>query len=127
MATPFSGVGGSSVVGPASGGKVYAYNNISTTPLVVAQANPQRTSITFHNPGNVSILVAPVLVQGINAAPNPPGSDTSLTPSPSALGGGWLVPANGGWWTLTGECTKAYQAIALTGTGNPLTVSESNV
>lgn len=118
--------GASSAVGPMSGGKLYAFNNIGTTPQVVAQANPQRAVITFHNPGPANLFVAPVVAQGLNAAPATP-SDVPLTPSPTALGGCFLIYANGGQLSLSGENQKAYQAFALSGTTNPLTVAESNI
>ena len=114
----------------ASGGKVYGYNNIDdTTPRVVAQANQQRQSITFHNPGTNDIFIAPSFVQNVlGTAPTTP-SNVALTPSNAALGGCWRVYGNGGVLVITGECQGAWQALALTGTGsaNPLTVMESNV
>ena len=114
----------------ASGGKVYGYNNIDDTiPIVVAQANTQRQSITFHNPGPNDIFIGPVFVQNIlGTAPTTP-SNVALTPSNAAQGGCWRVYGNGGVLVITGECQGAWQAFALTGTGgaNPLTVMESNV
>ena len=119
-------------VGPTSGGKVYAYNNLGASPEVVAPAN-QPTQITFHNPGSVNVYVFPSSVQNVpgtspgstNGQPNL--ANTTLTPSLAALGGGFLIYANGGQITLTGECQGAYQALAYTGSANPLTVSDSNV
>lgn len=117
--------GASSATGPTSGSKTYAYNNLTTTPEVVAQANAFRVSITFHNPGSVAVYVSPVAVQGLNTAPTTP-SDVPLTPSPTALGGCALVYPNGGQITFTGENQKAWQAFSATGSSNPLTVWESN-
>lgn len=119
-------------VGPTSGGKIYAYNNLGTSPQVVAPANSQRTSITFHNPGSVNVVVFPSSVQALNTAPSsingqPRLSDQPLTPTTSALGGGFMVFANGGQITLTGECARSWQALATSGSNNPLTVSDSNV
>lgn len=126
--TLFAAAGGSIAVGPTSGGKVYAFNNLSTTPEVVAQVNPQRNTITFHNPGPVGFWVAPVVVQ--NAANNAPTqqqlTDNPLSPTTSALGGCWYVYPNGGQVTFSGETQKAWQAFSATGSGNPCTVSESN-
>lgn len=116
----------------ASGGKVYGYNNISeTTPRVVAQANPQRQSITFHNPGSSEqdIFIAPSQVQNVlGTAPSQP-SNVALIPSNAALGGCWRVYGNGGVLVITGECQGAWQAFCVTGGGEaaPLTVMESNV
>ena len=42
-----SGVGSPGSVGPTSGGKVYAFNNIATTPIVVAPASAARTKFIF--------------------------------------------------------------------------------
>lgn len=113
-------------VGATSGGKIYAFNNISTAPQVVAPANPARVSITFHNPGAVNIYIAPSIVQALNSIPVSI-TNQALTPSPTALGGCFLVYANGGQITLTGECQGAFQAFAATGSTNALTVSDNNV
>lgn len=107
-------------VGPTSGGKWYAYNNLTTTPEVVAPPNQFRTFITFHNPGTVDIFVAPQYV--INTGANVP-----LTPTTSALGGCYRIYANGGSLTLTGECSGEWQAFSASASGNPFTVIDSNV
>jgi hypothetical protein len=124
-----------SPVGPTSGGKVYAFNNLTTSPEVVAPANQFRTSITFDNPGSVDIIVFPVQVQALNpswTASSSLGTNTSianvaLTPTTVALGGGYRIYANGGTRTFTGECQGAWQALAVTSTGNALTVTDTNV
>lgn len=121
-----AGVGSPGSVGPTSGGKIYAYNNLGTSPQVVAQANQSRQSITFHNPGSNDVVVFPSQVQGLNTAPATPTNQT-LTPTVSALGGGFRVYGNGGQLTLSGECQGAWQALATTGSNNPLTVMETNV
>lgn len=115
-----SGVGAPGSVGPTSGGKVYAFNNLTTTPGVVAPANQFRQAITFHNPGTVDIFVAPSLVQTS-------GSNAALTPTTSALGGCFRVYANGGDRTISGECQGAWQAFSASAAGNPLTVIDTNV
>lgn len=123
--TIFAGVGSPGSVGPTSGGKVYAYNNLGTTSQVVAQPNQSRQSITFHNPGTVDIIVAPVNVQGNNIAPTSP-TNSALSLTTSALGGGFRVFA-GGDRTIVGECQGGWQALSVSGSNNPLTVMESNV
>lgn len=120
MSTIFTGVGSPGTVSAASGGRIYAFNNLSTAPEQVVGANAQRQSITFHNPGAVDILIAPAFV--IVA-----GSDTALVPSPTARGGCYLVYANGGTTVISGECQKPWQALSVSGSGNPLTVTDSNV
>lgn len=115
-----SGVGASQSIGPTSGGKVYAYNNLSATPGTVAPANPYRTKITFHNPGAIDLFVAPALVQTS-------GSSAALVPTTSALGGCFRVYGNGGSLTIEGECQGAWQAFSLSGSGNAITVVDSNV
>lgn len=114
----------------ASGGKIYGYNNIAAdVPIVVAQANTSRQSITFHNPGANDIFVAPSFVQNIlGTAPANP-SNVALAPTTALSGGAFRVFSNGGSLTITGECQNAWQAFATTGAGvsNPLTVMESNV
>ena len=115
-------------IGPTSGGKVYAYNNLNTTPEVVAPANQQRASITFDNPGTVDIFVAPVNVQAINTAPTtPPGTNVALSPTTSLLGGCYRIFSNGGSRTFTGECQGQWQAFSASSSSNPLTVTDSNV
>lgn len=106
-------------IGGGSGQKIYAFNNLSTTPEQVAGSNPSRQSITFHNPGTVDIFIAPAYVQNT-------GSDVALAPTTGALGGCFRVFANGGSLTITGECQKAWQAFSASASGNPLTVMESN-
>ena len=123
----------STPVGATNGGKVYAYNNLGTSPIAVAPANVNRGSMTFHNPGSVNIVVFPLLVQNTpgtaptstNGQPNI--TNSSLTPTTTTLGGGLMIYANGGQITITGECQGAWQALATSGSGNPLTVIESNV
>lgn len=121
-----AGVGSPGSVGPTSGGKIYGYNNLTSSPIVVAQANQSRQSITFHNPGTVDVVVFPSQVQGLNSAPATPTNQT-LSPSTSALGGGFRVYGNGGQITISGECQGSWQALAVSGSGNPLTVMETNV
>lgn len=112
----------------ASGGKVYGYNNVSNVaPLVVAQANPSRQKITFHNPGTVDIFIGPSFVQNVlGTAPANP-TNVAFVPTTSLYGGCFRVYANGGTLVLEGECQGAWQALAVSGTTNPLTVMDSNV
>lgn len=124
------GVGASGTVASASGGKVYAYNNINeTTARVVANANPSRRKITFHNPGASDLFIAPSFVQNVvGTAPTQP-SNVALTITNAALGGARRVFSNGGTLEVSGECQGAWQALAVTaaGTTNPLTVEDSNI
>lgn len=119
MPSTFAGVGASPSVGPTSGGKCYAYNNLTTTPVQVAPANPSRTQITFSNPGTIDAFIAPA------TSMNSSGQAVTLTPSTTALGGCLRVFA-GGTLTVIGECQTAWQAFSATGTGNPLTVLDNN-
>ena len=107
-------------VGPTSGGKVYAYNNLSTTPEVVAPANQFRARLTVHNPGTVDAYFGPANV--VNT-----GSQVPLVPTTSALGGCFIVFANGGEKTISGECQGVWQAFSASASGNPLTVVDTNV
>lgn len=117
------GVGASQTFSSASGGKVYARNNISTTPSTVVPANPSRQKVTFHNPGTVDIYIAPASAYATATASAP----STLTPSTSSLGGCRTVYANGGTLEITGECQGAWQAFAASGTTNALTVMDSNI
>jgi len=114
--------------GGASGGKIYGYNNItSAANTTVALANPLRQKITFHNPGTVDIFVSQVQIQNtLGTAPTTP-SDHAFVPTTSLLGGTFRVYANGGQLVVDGECQKAWQALAASGTTNPLTVVDTNV
>lgn len=127
MATTFALVGSPGSVGPTSGGKVYAFNNLGTAPQVVAPADQFRTAITFHNPGTVDLFVAPSVVQANNAIPAAGITNSTLTPTTAALGGCWRVYANGGSITFSGECQGQFQAFAASSTNNPLTVIDSHV
>lgn len=120
MTTITTSVGSPGTFSSASGGQFYAFNNLSTTPQPILAANSQRQKITIHNPGAVDIFVAPAVVL-VN------GSDTPLVPNTGALGGCFRVYANGGTLEISGECQKAWQAFAASGTGNPLTVVDTNV
>lgn len=104
----------------ASGGKVYAFNALDTTPIEVAPINSSRQKITFHNPGTEDIFIAPANV--VNT-----GSQVPLAPTTAALGGCFRVYANGGTLSIEGECQGAWQAFAAAGDGNPLTIMDSNV
>jgi hypothetical protein len=120
MATIHTYVGSPGAIGGASGGKFYAFNNLSTTPAVVLAANASRQSVTFHNPGpTIVIYVAPslVLVSGSNA---------TLTPSTTTLGGCFAIAA-GASITISGECQGAWQAFSASSSSLPLTVMETNI
>lgn len=119
MTTITTSVGSPGTVSSASGGRTYAFNTLSTAPQQIVGSNPSRQSITVHNPGAVAAFIAPAAVQNN-------GSDVTLTPSPSSLGG-CITVAVGATVTITGECQKAYQAFSASGSANPLTVIDSNV
>jgi hypothetical protein len=113
-------VGSPGAVSSASGGKVYAYNAISTAPAVVAPANTSRQTIVFHNPGTGNLYVGPSQV--LNAA----GSGVPLTPTTAAVGGCFIL-FPGATLTVTGECQGSWQAFAAANANNPLTVMDSNL
>src|SRR5260221_880244 len=81
----------------ASGGKIYGYNNVrEDAVLVVAQANPSRQSIIFHNPGPNDIFFGPSFVQNVlGTAPTQP-SNHALTPTNPAFDSTFRVYGNGG-------------------------------
>lgn len=123
------GAGSPLAFSSASGGKVYGYNNINeTTATIVAQSNPSRQRIRFHNPGTKDLYIAPVNVQNIlGTAPTQP-SNVPLNLTTAAVGGAIIVYGNGGTLEITGECQGGWQALSVIGasTGNPLTVIDSN-
>lgn len=101
--------------GAAIGGQVTAASNaIATGGAQVVGANNARNSITFANPGTVTLYVYPMLnsAGGANA------------PSVTALGGAvQLLP--GAILTFNGVYKGAYGAFSATGSTNALTVMES--
>lgn len=98
-----------------------AVNNLATTAVAVIGANAGRTKLTFRNPGTVDVVVAPTTV--LTGA----GGSAPLTLTLGALGGGSRVFANGGDVSMTGQSAKqAYQALAVSGSGNPLTIIEES-
>ncbi len=126
---PIIGIaGGPQAFNGANGGKIYGYNNITNASnTTVAPANPSRQKITFHNPGTQDIFISQTLIQNtVGTSPTNP-TDTAFAPTTSALGGTFRVFANGGQLEVTGECQKAWQALAASGTTNPLTVVDTNV
>lgn len=123
------GAGGPLAFSSASGGKVYGYNNISeSAAIIVAQSNPSRQRIRFHNPGANDVFIAPVNIQNtLGTAPVQP-SNVPLALTNVAIGGSIRIYGNGGTLDISGECQGAWQALAATGAGNtnPLTVIDSN-
>lgn len=119
MTTTTSGVGSSRTVSAASGGFFQQHNNLNPTPRTLLQNNPARTSITVHNPGTIDLYFAPLYDQTT-------GTDTLLVPSVSALGGCFLVFANGGTLVIEGECQKPWQAFSASGSNNPITIQTNN-
>lgn len=117
-----TGPGGPLAFSAASGGKIHAYNDISTVLKTVIAANTSRQQLTFHNPGPIDIFIAPVIA--INYAT---GLNETLTPSLASLGGCFRIFGNGGSLTLTGEIQGAWQAFAASGATNPFTVMDSNI
>lgn len=122
--------GGALAFSGAAGGRIFGFNNIDeSAAIVVAQANPVRFRIRFHNPGTNDLFIAPVNVQNdLVTAPMQP-KDHPLTLDNSHLGGAIRLFANGGTLDISGECQGAWQALAITGAGttNSLTVIDSNI
>ena len=88
---------------------------VGTTAAFVNAISPTRSALTFHNPGPSAVYVFPefVLVNGVSVP---------LTPSLSALGGGFLLPS-GATLFMEGRAAKQrWQALAPV--ANPLTITE---
>jgi hypothetical protein len=100
---------------------ISAFNTLTTTAGALVGANPSRSRITFHNPGTIDIVVFPTTVlQGLAG-----GGSVALAPTTSLLGGGFRIFANGGQIQLEGAAARqAWQALSVSGSGNPLTVME---
>lgn len=117
------GVGSPGSISSASGGKVYAYNTLSTAPQPVALPNTSRTKIIFHNPhATINIYVAPSVISN-----NTTGAQTAFAPTTANLGGCFIVYANGGTLEITGECQTGWQAFSASSNNIPLTVMDSNI
>ena len=111
------GVGAAQSFASTSGGKIHAFNNMSTTPQVVLPINAFRVSITFHNP-HTSIDM--FVTQSVDFA------GTTLSPTTSALGGCFRIFA-GATLTLSGEVQGAWQGFSVSGSALPFTAMESNL
>jgi hypothetical protein len=97
---------------------ITAVNTIGTSPVAVIGGNPSRNSITFHAPGSVDMYVFPTLVLS-------GGASVALTPSLASLGGGFHIFA-GADRTISGPpATQAWQALAASGSNQPLTIMEN--
>lgn len=114
----FTNPGAPGAYNSTNGGKVTGFNAIGNAgPTALLAANPQRVSITFHNPGAQDILVYPTTT----------ATGAAQTPTPATPGGGFRIFANGGTLVVQGECQQAWAAIAFAGVNQSLTVMESNV
>lgn len=119
---------------PRAQSLVTAINTLSTTPQLVIGSNSTRTGITFHNPGSVTLVVFPlrVLVYGVIGAMPPPfggdinrqGQNQRLTPTINQLGGGFLMCPAATLFIGEPTCQQAWQALAMGGLNNPLTIME---
>jgi hypothetical protein len=103
-----------------------AFNNISTTPQQVATPNSSRSKITFSVAGGVDVIIFPLTAfLGLPTSSN--NQSATLTPTLALLGGGFRVFAGGGDVVRTGQAAKqGYQALSISGSGNPLTVMEDS-
>src|SRR5215472_1272540 len=111
-----AGIGAAQSYGPTNGGKVWVRNNLNQTAQQVVAANPSRVTLTFANPGQQTVYVAPAT----DAQGNP------IALALASLGGSFPVFA-GAYWSVSGECQTPWQAIVASGSSQPLTVMESNV
>jgi hypothetical protein len=96
-----------------SSSKITALNSLSTSPVQAIPSNVARIAITFHNPGVITAYVCPSNITGSLASLGGcyvifPGSDMTIY--------GGAGPVNGIWL-----------AFSASGSGNPLTVSETIV
>jgi hypothetical protein len=103
-----------------------AFNNISTTPQQVATPNGARSRITFSVAGGVDVVIFPLTA--FIGLPTPQNNQSApLSPTTVLLGGGFRVFAGGGDVVREGQAAKqGYQALSVTGSGNPLTVMEES-
>jgi hypothetical protein len=100
---------------PLGGGVRVA--SLTTTPVAVAPANALRHSIVFHNPGTITIYVAPQTVLAFD------NSVVTLVPSLAALQGCFVV-LPGAMLKLVGSCGGQWSGFAASGTA-PLTIQDN--
>ena len=99
--------------------RVYAVNNLSTTPITVVPPNPSRSSITFHNPGQVTLAVFP------HRAIDPTtGSNYELDATLTTLGGCFVLQFATTLFIGGSSAKMEWHAMSFSGFGNPLTASE---
>ena len=121
MGTAIYIAGSPSSIGGANGGKTYAFNAVTNANNIpIAPANPSRQSITFINPGTVTVYVS--MVAQLTQA----GIQSALTPALATLGGSIPILPSAIFTITGGEIQLAWQAIAASGTTNPFTVLDSN-
>lgn len=103
-----------------AGGNLTAISSLSSGAFIqVLPANPNRNSVTFHNPApgssGPSVLVGP-LVQG-------PNSSAAFLPNPNQSNlGGLFEVIPGDWVTLAGGVTQGWQASVTAGSSQALTI-----
>lgn len=118
MSNVVFGVGSPGSSQTASGGKVYAFNNIgNVTSVALLGISGERRSVTFHNPGSNDVLVYPQTT----------ATGTVNAPTIANPGGGFRVFGNGGSLTVSGECQQSWSALSFSGTNQPLTVMTTHV
>jgi len=104
---------------------ITAVNTLTTSPIPVITANPTRGGITFHNPGQNSVVVFPTFVLAqVPVAGRVVPQNVPLKPSLTALGGGFLLPFGATLFIGPPAAQLAWQALSLNGSGNPLTIQE---
>lgn len=96
---------------------VTAVNNVGTTPQFFILKNPTRRSLTFHNPGQGTVVVFPEFVL-VN------GKSQPLNPTLQQLGGGFALNPTATLYIGGVSSKQRWQALALSGSANPLTITE---
>lgn len=99
--------------------RVYAFNNIGTSPIMLVSPNPSRASITFHNPGSQLAYVFPLRALDPNS-----GQNYILMANLGALGGCFALAFKDTLFIGGSSAKMEWHGMSASGSGNPLTVSE---
>lgn len=89
-------------------GNITGVNGLSTAATQVLMADATRTSIVFHNPSDVSLLIYQ--------------SSMSITFTSSTRGGGFLLLPQD-YLMLSGNCAQAWTVSASSGTTHAITIA----
>jgi hypothetical protein len=98
---------------------ISAVNDLDPRPQWVIPPNASRSGITFHNPGLGPVVVFPEYVLDR-------GKNRRLEPTVTRLGGGFILQPGATLFISEATAQQGWQALALHGNRNPLTIQEQS-